>query len=363
MTNYQTNDTPLRAALMFNGFFSSALGIACLFAAAPLASLLFRQEFSILGLSASSVLFELGIGLLVFAALVLFTARQAMINRGRAKLITALDIVWVAATVIMLATVSDYFSGYGTTTVIAIMIVVLFFAIMQAFGLAMLYQGKNDIVSTRQKNTMTLTASTFTRADPERVWQVISDQEAYAEVADNISRVEIVSGQGQEMVRKCTDNDGRSWNETCTMWDEGRAFAFRVHTEAEDYPYPIAKLFAEWSLIPGSDLTRIRMVFRVTAKPGLLNRLIFIVMAAPFGATCDRLLDNWVARIEGRAASTSSTNPASAKPADPTVPDPRPPFAQTSFRAESSCKLSDSPEHQSNARRATPPKPDCVRTP
>ncbi len=138
MTSYQTNDAPLRAALISNGFFSGATGIACLSAAAPLASFMFRQEFSILGLSASSILFELGIGLLVFAALVLFTARQTTISRGRAKLITALDLVWVTATVVMLAAVPEYFSGYGTTTVIAIAVIVLVFAILQVFGLAML---------------------------------------------------------------------------------------------------------------------------------------------------------------------------------------------------------------------------------
>ncbi|UJB73068.1 hypothetical protein HRE53_31300 (plasmid) [Acaryochloris sp. 'Moss Beach'] len=130
----------------------------------------------------------------------------------------------------------------------------------------------------------------------------MSDQEEYASLADNISQVDVLEGQGHGMTHKCTDNDGQSWYETCTRWDDGRAFAFKVDTKAADYPYPICTLTGEWSLIPAPNHTQIAMTFNITAKSGLLNRLLLTIMVALFINVCDRLLNNWVVLMENNVA-------------------------------------------------------------
>ncbi|MEO1210811.1 MAG: SRPBCC family protein [Cyanobacteria bacterium J06638_20] len=303
MQLHQTNDATLRTALTINGFFSAVSGLVCILKPARLADLLLQQPLSILRLSMPELIFGLGIGLLLFAVLVLLTARQKITNRQRVQFITALDGVWVLGSGVLLTAFAHYFSGLGMAIIMGIAIAVAFFAVGQLIGLALMYQGKNEITVVRQGARLKLTARTLTHATPETVWQIMNDQEGYAIVADNLSKVEIISGQGYGMVRQCTNNDGQSWRETCTRWDEGRAFAFRIDTEAKDYPYPIGALTGEWALIPKPDHTQICMTFNISAKAGLLNRLRLTLMIAPFAQVCDRLLNNWVALMEDSATS------------------------------------------------------------
>jgi hypothetical protein len=302
MIKHQSNARLLRLALGANGIFSLLTGGACLMAPSAIASLIFVASPSLFGLSSSTLVVELGLGLMGFGALVLWTASQPQLHRGRAKLITFMDAGWVLGSIGLLALTSDIWTPAGFAIVSIVAIAVALFALDQALGLVLLYQGVNEVEIERQGKRMTLTATGVTAASPQRVWQVMSHQEAYADVADNLSRVEIIAGTGPDYERRCFDNDGRSWNETCTLWDEGRAFAFRVHTEAPDYPYPIAQLSGEWSLSPVAGATQIRMRFKVTAKSGLLNSLLFRLMAAPFSTISDRLLVRWIAIMEGRAS-------------------------------------------------------------
>lgn len=301
MSKHQSNARPLRLALVANGVFSILTGACFVLAPSAIASFIFSHPQAIFDLSAATLVAEFGIGLLAFAALVLWTAGQSMLHRSRVKLITALDVVWVLASAGLLLAVPEIWTSAGLTAVVIVALAVAVFALEQTLGLMLLYHGQSDVVALRQGNLLTLTARAMTQASAERVWQVMSHQEAYADVADNISKVEVTGGSGTSLERRCFDNDGKSWSESCTLWDEGRAFAFRVHTEAPDYPYPIAALAGEWSLSPMSDGTQIQMIFRVTAKPGLMNGLLFRLMAAPFSAVCDRLLQRWIDIMEGTA--------------------------------------------------------------
>lgn len=315
MTLHQANDRPLRWALLANAGVSAISAMACLLAADAVASAIFAPGLSLFGLSAQDMVFELGILLLAFAGGVALIATRRLLRRGWVWAVIAADVLWVLDSGLLLVLFPEALTpmGFGIVAACAGLVAVL--AIDQLIGLAMLYQGESEIIVTRSGDRMTMTAGLKTSATPARVWQVMSDQEGYADVADNIGRVEIVEGRGAGMIRQCSDNDGRSWRETCTLWDEGRAFAFRVHTEAADYPYPIAELSGTWSLAPiEQGRTEIRMDFEIRAKPGLVNRMLFRMMAAPFAKVCDRLLRRWVAIMDGKA-SRVSTAPRSAKPA------------------------------------------------
>ncbi len=318
MTRHQANDRPLRAALLGNAGFSALSALACLLASGTIAKALSAPSATLLGLVAADIVFELGILLLAFAGLVALIATRPLLSRGWVAAIIAADALWVIDSVALLAVFPESLTTAGFWIVLDVAVVVALFAAAQAVGLALLYQGASTITVARSGDRMTLTASLPTRAPAERAWQVISDQEGYAEVADNIGKVEIVSGRGQGMIRQCSDTDGRSWRETCTLWEDGHAFAFRVHTEAEDYPYPIAELTGHWSLEPEARGTRITMRFEIRAKPGLVNRALLGLMVAPFAKVCDRLLRRWAALMEGRDRR-ATTRPVSAPSAAPSA--------------------------------------------
>ena len=298
MTLHQTNDRPLRKVLLANALFSTISGLTLILAPEASAGLLFAEAFVLFGIASEPLLFALGLGLLIFAGFVAFTARQKRLRLGQAKMIVLADLLWVVDSAVLLTVFADRLAPYGFELVLIVAAIVLALAVEQVIGLALIYQGKSQVEITRAGSHMTVTAMIGTTAPAARVWQVMSDQAGYAAVADNLSRSEIVEGEGLDMVRRCTDTKGKSWRETCTLWDAGRAFAFRVHTEAADYPYPIAELTGEWSLAPAPTGSEIRMVFEVEAKPGMLNRLLLTAMSATFAKVCDRLLRRWVRIME-----------------------------------------------------------------
>ncbi|MEM7441983.1 MAG: SRPBCC family protein [Pseudomonadota bacterium] len=303
MKLHQTNDRFVRRALLGNAAFSLLTGLVCLAAPTWVASVLFTGGFIFESLTGPMAVLDLGIGLVVFAALVFFAARQQVLNLTWICLIIAADIAWVLLSIALYVFASASLTTSGTVLVLAVALVVAIFAVEQAIGAAIVYQGKSRVAIQFNSGGMVLTASLETLATKERAWQVVSDQEAYADVADNLSRVEILEGHGTGMVRQCTDTKGRSWRETCTRWNAGEGFAFRVHTDAPDYPYPIAELSGDWSLASTADgNTEIKMVFHVGPKDGVLNRLLLRLMAASFAKTCDKLLLRWVDVMEGRAS-------------------------------------------------------------
>jgi ribosome-associated toxin RatA of RatAB toxin-antitoxin module len=105
----------------------------------------------------------------------------------------------------------------------------------------------------------------FTRsvqASPDVAWEVVSDVGGFGDVAPNLSRAEVLEGQGQGMVRRCYDARGRGWSEDCTLWEEGHRYEMRVRTET--YPFPLRQLFRDfrgtWEVEPSAEGTLVSML-------------------------------------------------------------------------------------------------------
>lgn len=135
MTLPKGSDVILRRFLYANALFSAFSGLSALFAADSLAPLLFAKNFSLLGLTASGLVLELGIGLLIFAGLVCVTARRETLRSGWVKAIIIADILWVLESAAVLALFPHYFSAAGVGLTLAVALIVLLFAAGQAFGL------------------------------------------------------------------------------------------------------------------------------------------------------------------------------------------------------------------------------------
>jgi ribosome-associated toxin RatA of RatAB toxin-antitoxin module len=280
-------DRLLRGALLANAAFSTLTGAASLLAAEPIGALT--------GLP-SVALRVVGAALLPFAAGLIFLATRRRID-GRLALGASLaDFGWVLGTPVVLALVPV--SSAGAALLGAIAVAVAVFGALQLVGL------RRTVRSDGGGPRTVLVASRVVDVSPERAWEVVSDLAGYAEVAPNLSFSRVIGEDTRRagLERECGDHRGGRWRETCTLWDEGRAYGFRVHTDAPDYPYPFRELEGRWAVERAEGGARVGMRFAASMPGGWLGDLMLAAVLAPrFEQVLDDLFDNWETRMRGGA--------------------------------------------------------------
>lgn len=134
------------------------------------------------------------------------------------------------------------------------------------------------------------------KAPKDIAWEVIADVAHYHRYATGISAVEIVSGEGLGMIRSCSQGDA-SWTETCTLWEEGNAYAFDVNT-AEGFPFPFDHFNGTWSLEEvGADETRLTVRFDYQFSQRWMRWFYSEKTHLAMDDGGGELLDNWEHKI------------------------------------------------------------------
>jgi len=264
-----------------NGIFSVSTGIILVFFGASVARI-----FDV----GNTLIFKLtGTGLLLFATFVFLEARkQRPLN---VLSIIFLDMVWVLATIIILIVKPFELSVTGHELLGIVGVVVLTFAILQAYALINL-----DNV-TGEEDHKRLTFQKMVSVPKSKAWKVISDVGNYHQVASNIDQVEIISGDKQGMVRSCSFKDDK-WSEECVEWREEEQFSFVVNTKAKDYPYPFSYLKGTWRVEEVEpEKTSILMIFEFSFKWRYQDLLIYPFMKIKFTKICDDLLNRWEGQL------------------------------------------------------------------
>jgi ribosome-associated toxin RatA of RatAB toxin-antitoxin module len=147
-------------------------------------------------------------------------------------------------------------------------------------------------------------------APAEQVWAVVADLAGYARIAPGLSHVEILNGDREGLRRRCYDNRGRGWNETCTLWEPGHRYRMQVDTAS--HPFPLRQLLRRfqgtWSVdaVPGG--TRITVQFDAEPRLGSLGRLALRAMGGKAHRDLTQLLDNYEQAI--RTHRTADRPPA-----------------------------------------------------
>jgi uncharacterized protein YndB with AHSA1/START domain len=140
-----------------------------------------------------------------------------------------------------------------------------------------------------------------------RAWEVLSDLDGWGAHAPNLSRTEVIEGSTEGAVRRCYNNAGKAWSETCTLWQPGRRYVMEVDTS--DYPYPITVMRGTFSVEDDGPGSRVTLRFDYEFRFGFLGRVLGAAARPMFARTCGRLLDSLeaeaVARQRGHAAAAA----------------------------------------------------------
>lgn len=277
----------LPSLFRLNAAFSLATGAAALVAAGPIADAL--------GVPAE-VVGAVGAGLVGFAAgLVALSYRSANGLRAWGWAIAGADAGWVAASAAFLALRAP--SAPGTALVVSTSVVVAALAAAQARAAGGPPRTETSVVEVEREIT----------GDVQDVWQLMIDSELYARLAPNLSKVGpfAVDAAGTLQERRCWDVRGKHWDESCTSWRPGASFSVSVHTDAPDYPYPLAQLQGTWAVVTaGPARSRVTVRFEFTPRPGLAGRAFATAMTTTGPSMVRRIITGW--EKEAAARSTHS---------------------------------------------------------
>ncbi len=279
----------LRNVLRLNAAFSLLTGLDGLLFAGWLADFL--------GLDADMTVWVRLVagGLVGFAALVWFEAGgPARRMLPMAGLIAVGDLLWVAATIVIIAL--GVFSTDGAVLAGLVALIVAEFGMMQLRHRRRARQATAaagwtaDDLDTLEAVRIDKTVA----VDADSLWPVMIDHELYAKLAANLGGAVAVTENGPGLVRECRDTRGRSWSESCTLWDPGRRFAISVETGAPDYPYPLDALEGSWGVEPaGSSRSDLTLAFAFRPRPGLPGRGFATAMQAAFRPILRRIVRGW----------------------------------------------------------------------
>ena len=137
-------------------------------------------------------------------------------------------------------------------------------------------------------------------------WAVLSDLDRWERHAPNLSKTEVVAGEAEGAVRRCYNNAGKGWTETCTLWQPGRLYVMEVDTS--DYPYPMALMRGTFSVDDDERGSLVKLRFDYQFKHGALGRVAGALSRPVFGRTCKRVLDS--IEREATAAAVEDVEPA-----------------------------------------------------
>ena len=135
------------------------------------------------------------------------------------------------------------------------------------------------------------------RAD---AWAVLSDHSGWGDHAPNLSKSEVVAGSGEGAVRRCYNNAGKGWSETCTLWQPGTRYVMEVDTS--DYPYPLSVMRGTFDVDDAGNGSIIRLRFDYKVKGGPAGRVLGLLLRPVFARTCKGLLDSLEQAALSRAA-------------------------------------------------------------
>jgi uncharacterized membrane protein len=287
------NSTLLRGALGANALFSVSTGL--LLVGPP------EWTAAMLGDVIPWMLRLIGVGLLLFAAFLVWVARRPESRAAYALLATGADLGWVAGSAVLLVLPVPIFSSTGVWIVAGVAGVVLAFALLQGAGLRAL---------TRNRRGTTAARSAFeiaqrVEAPPAVVWDLVRDLEGIRRFSSAIQTVE-VTGDRVGARRTCENQSGQRWSEDVIAWDDStRTLTLQFDTETPDFPLPVEEMYGGWAVEAAGDHADVTVWYEYTVPGGRLGEMAAALVAQRFRSMMEAVVSNMEAEAKRTAGVTA----------------------------------------------------------
>lgn len=285
------NSTLLRGALGANALFSFSTGL--LLVGAP------EWAATTLGDVTPWMLRLIGVGLLLFAAFLVWVARRPESRAAYALLATGADLGWVVGSAVLL--VFPVLSSTGVGVVVGVAGVVLVFALLQGAGLRALTRNRRGTTTARSAFEITQRVE----VPPAVVWDLVRDLEGIRRFSSAIQTVE-VTGDRVGARRTCENQSGQRWSEDVIAWDDpARTLTLRFDAEAPDFPLPVEEMYGGWAVEAAGDHTDVTVWYEYTVPGGLLGEMAAPLVAQRFRRMMEAILSNMEAEAKRTAGVTA----------------------------------------------------------
>lgn len=257
---------PLRLALAANAVFSLTSASCMLFRPALVGEWL--------GIQAPQILQAIGIGLIFFAAELLYQATRPRLATWRALLASLADFSWVAGTVMLVVTFPDLLSPVGRALALVVAGIVAAFGMWQLWAIG----GAHRPEGSREYRHCIIVE---TNAPAEKMWQIVGSIGDIKNYMPSLKHSLVIDGKAPSIgaVRVCEDYAGKRWSEECTEFTPGRSFAVRFLSEAHDFPFPARTMSGGWQVTPSSVGSQVMVWWELMPKSTLLAPVILPLLA------------------------------------------------------------------------------------
>ena len=269
----------LKKTLSINAVVTALLGL--------LLAVYAQSTANLLSLDGSMGVYIVAAGICLLAIDLAYLATRNPPNTLYVLLLTLADFVWPVVSICLLLYYYDDLATLAQALVLSIAATRLLFAELQIAGILRMLRndGKGARLALEFKQALPVPAS--------QAWPVISNVGGYARYVNNLASSTILKGEAVGMLRECQDTQGKRWTEECVAWEEGSHYAFRVNTQAADYPYPFKTLDAEWRLLDDGNRCTILLRFNLSLPWGIIGDLLLAATLPGYQKELRYLFQAW----------------------------------------------------------------------
>ena len=294
----------LKTALLSNAAFSLVSGLLLALAPVGMGHLLDADHPGLLRV--------VGVGLAMFALMVVLAGRRERIRPLEVLLISLADFGWVVGSLALVLASPDSFGPTGRWLLAGVAVVVAAFGVAQLTGLR-----RTLLEPTPGRGEYRYCIAVDVEARPEAMWRVLSDLGAisrYLPTLASSSLREVAAGCdssiGVGRVRECVSTQQQHWAEEVTRFDsEERAFEVRFLADEPGFPFPMQVMHGGWQVLAQPDgHSRVIVWWSLTPKVPFGGLAVVALLSAS--------VDRSFPAVIGRMASDATVEiPVHEKPA------------------------------------------------